>query len=273
MTSSSAPLHHTPTICVAGKPTRAASFSAVGFITPQPRRMTQSGLYRPRDLEPRRLLIESGVRDRVMANLEAVYLGLLVQDRDRFLAVARLMIEIGNLLALQIAHAAFLHPDVLDLRRVLAPVIGHQREDVREDLAVGGVGATVPHRDERDLVGGGALDEPVRDAGRERMHDTRTGRAVTLEAFVAFDPAVGVVCRLALLPRKRHATEPAVADVEQLHVIFHAAPEPGATRGIGTGAIYERRDELLVLGLRGGERRNHQARGDQRKQWSCSFHR
>ena len=230
-------------------------------------------LVAPRDLQPRGLLIEPGMRDREVADLEAVHLRLLVEDRDRLLAVARLMVEVGDLLALQAPHAAFLHPDVLDLRRVLAPVVGHQGEDVGEDLAVGGVGAPVSHRDERDLVGGGPLDEPVGDAGGERMHDARAGRPLALEAFVALDPAVGVVRRLALFPCDLHAADPAVAHVEQLEVVLHAAPEPGAARGVGAGAVHERGDELLVLGLRGREGPEHQARGDHGEQRSCGSHR
>ncbi|MNJ68748.1 hypothetical protein D3C77_650220 [compost metagenome] len=44
--SSSELLQILPMIRSAGKPTFCAVFSATGFITPQPRRMTQSGLIR-----------------------------------------------------------------------------------------------------------------------------------------------------------------------------------------------------------------------------------
>ena len=212
------------------------------------------------------------MRDRIVTDLEAVHLGLLVQYGNRLLAVARLMIEVGELLAVQVLHATLFHADVLDLCRILARVIGHKREYVREYLAVGGIGTAVPHRDNRYLVGGGALDEAVGDAGRERMHDSRAGWTFPLEAFVAFDTAVGVVRRLALLPGEHHATEPAVAYVEQLKIVFVAAEEPGTACGIGTGAIHEHRNELLVLGLRGCERCQNQARGDQREQRSLCIH-
>ena len=208
------------------------------------------GLVAARDLEPRRLLVEARMRDRVVADLEAVHLGLLVEDRNRLLAVARLMIEVGDLLALQVLHAPLLHAHELDLGGVLAPVVGHQREHVGEDLAVGRVCAPVPHRDDRNLVHRRPLDEAVGDAGAQRVDHAAAGRALALQALVTLDAAVGVVAELALLPRDRHAVDAAVG-VHQREVVEESAGDSGAARGIRSHAVDRVRDELLALGLHG----------------------
>ena len=152
------------------------------------------------DLQPGRLLLEAGVRDREQRQLVAVGLRELFQRRDRLLAVGAVVIDQGDLLALQVVHAAFLLADVFDQRGGLAPV-GHRRvEDVGEHPAVGGVGPPVAHREDRDLVGRGALDQGVGDAGAVGVDHRGAGRAVVLEPLVALDAAVVVVGGLALLP-------------------------------------------------------------------------
>ena len=211
------------------------------------------------------------MRDRVVANLEAVHLGLLVEDRDRLLAVARLMVEVGDLLALQVLHAALLHAHELDLRRVLAPVVGHQREHVGEDLAVRGIGAPVAHRDDRNLVDGRALDEAVGDAGAQRVDHAAAGRALALQALVALDAAVGVVAELALFPGDRHAVDAAVG-VHEREVVEESACDSGAARGVRSHAVDRIRDELLVLGLNGRHGRSQHARGRQGEQDCSEFH-
>src|SRR5262249_19293754 len=90
------------------------------------------------------------------------------EDRDRLLAVGRVVVHEHHFLALQLVHAAGLLAHVLHHHGGLRPVGGDQREDVREHAPVGGRGAAVAHRDERDLVGGGLLDQRVGDAGGER---------------------------------------------------------------------------------------------------------
>ena len=181
------------------------------------------------------------------------------------------MVEVGDLLALQVLHAAFLHAHELDLRRVLAPVVGHQREHVGEDLAVRGIGAPVTHRDDRNLVDGGPLDEAVGDAGAQRVDHAAAGRALALQALVAFDAAVGVVPELALLPRDRHAVDAAVG-VHEREVVEESAGDSGTARGVRSHAVDRVRDELLVLGLNGRHGRSQHARGRQGEQECSEFH-
>ena len=229
------------------------------------------GLVAARDLQPGRLLVEPRVRDRVVPDLEAVHLGLLVEDRDRLLAVARLMVEVGDLLALQVLHAPLLHAHELDLRGVLAPVVGHEREHVGEDLAVGRVGTPVAHRDDRNLVDGRALDEAVGDAGAQGVDHASAGRTLALQALVALDAAVGVVAELALFPGDRHAVDAAVG-VHERQVVEESAGDSGAARGIRSHAVDRVRDELLVLGLNGRHGRSQHARGRQGEQDCSEFH-
>ena len=211
------------------------------------------------------------MRDRVVTDLEAVHLGLLVEDRDRLLAVARLVIEVGDLLALQVLHAPLFHAHELDLRGVLAPVVGHQREHVGEDLAVGRVGTPVPHRDDRNLVDGRPLDEAVGDAGAQRVDHASAGRALALQTLVAFDAAVGVVAELALLPGDRHAVDAAVG-VHQRQVVEESAGDSGTACGIRSHTVNRVRDELLALGLNSRQGRSQHARGRQGEQDGPEFH-
>ena len=131
------------------------------------------------------------------------------------------MVDQGDLLALQVVHAAFLVADVLDQRRGLAPVGHRHGEHVGEDAAVAAVGAAVAHREHRDLVGGGPLDQRVGDAGAVRVDHRGAGRAALLQALVALDAAVVVVRGLALFPGQLDAVDAAVALVDQREVVVH----------------------------------------------------
>ena len=119
----------------AGKPTRAAVLIATGVMTPQPRRKTQSsvGLL---DLLPLRLLLFAGRRHRDLDVHEAVFLREHVHRLDRVAAVAGVVIERGDLYALQLVIAAKLLRDVIDDDRRLAPVIEQQREQIGKYAAV-----------------------------------------------------------------------------------------------------------------------------------------
>ena len=82
---------------------------------------------------------------RIVLDFKTIFLRLQIQYRHGFLAVAAFVVEIGDFLALQGIHAAFLHSDVLDFRRVLAPVIGDQRENPRKDFTICRVGSAITH--------------------------------------------------------------------------------------------------------------------------------
>src|SRR5262249_39371181 len=147
------------------------------------------------------------------------------QDRDRLLAVGGVVIDEDELLTLPLVHAAHLLAHVLHHHRGLRPVGGDEREHVGEYASVGGRRAAVAHRDDRDAVRGGLLDQRVGDAGRERVDDRRAGRRVLLAALVALHAAGVVVFGLALLPGELDAVHAAVALVQHLHVVDDAAAE------------------------------------------------
>ena len=91
------------------------------------------------------------------------------------------------------------------------------------------------------------IDEGVRDAHAERVH-RRGRRAVqpALQALVALDTALDDVLGLALRPGELDAIDPAVAQVDELHVVDEAAEEAAAARGVGADAIALEREILLV---------------------------
>ena len=136
-------------------------------------------------------------------------------------------------LPVELVDAALALADVVDDRRDLAVRVQLQREDVGEHAAVGRVGAAVVDGDERDLVGGRAIDRGVGDADAERVGGGR-GRAVQalLQALVALDAALDDVLGLALRPGQLHAVDAAVARVDELHVVDEAAEEAGAAGGV-----------------------------------------
>src|SRR5215813_1504018 len=162
------------------------------------------------DLEPLRFLLVAGMRNLDVRDSEAVLLGLQVQDRDRLLSVGGAVVEVDDLLPLELVHSSRLHPEELDLGRALAPVVGHEREDVRKDSAVRCVRTPVADRDDRDLVGGRALDAGVSDAGRKEVEHRRARRTLLLQALVALDSPVVLVFGLALLPGQLDAVDTSV---------------------------------------------------------------
>src|SRR3546814_5432003 len=84
--------------------------------------------------------------DGEQGQLEAVLVGQLLERRVGFLAVGAVVEDMGDLLALQLVHPAFLLTDIPDDGGGLAPVGGREVEHPREDPAVGRVGAAVAHR-------------------------------------------------------------------------------------------------------------------------------
>ena len=68
---------------------------------------------RAADCQPLRLLLDAGMRDFDLLNLEAVLLREKLIDRDRLLAVRGAMIQHDNLLALQLVETADLTGDVV----------------------------------------------------------------------------------------------------------------------------------------------------------------
>src|SRR5712692_300300 len=207
-------------------------------------------------LQPGRLLLHAGMGHRQEHGFKAVLLRTLLQQRDRLLAVGRVVINERDLLALELVEAAFLLGDVLKDDVGGGPIGAEQREVPLEHRTIARLGAAVPHGDDRYLVGGGLLGEREGHARRQRDHVGGARGAVLLEALVALDAAVRRIAELAFLGRDLDAVDAAVARIHQLVVVGNAVGERHAVGRVGAGPIDQRRDELLVL----GERR----RGDHR---------
>ncbi len=197
--------------------------------------------------------------------LVAVFARKVGQHRDRLLAIRRVVVDERDLLAAQLVEAACLVADVAHRRRGLVPVGGDERKHIREDRPVGGIRAAVADRHDRDAVGGALLDERIGDAGRQRVHQGRARGSVVLGALVAFDAARVVVLGLALLPGELDAVDPAVARVDHLKVVEHAARDARAARRVGSNPVEVGGHELLLLRMglgpaqgegRGGERQD-----------------
>ena len=219
------------------------------------------------DLQPGRLLLDAGMGDGHGRELEAVHLGALLEQRDRLLAVGRVVIDQHDLLALELVEAAFLQRDVLHDDVGGRPVGAEQREVPLEHAAVARFGAAVAHRDDRDLVDRRLLGQREGDAGAERRDVGRARRALALQPLVALDAAVGGVAGVAFLVGDLDAVDAAVALVDQRIVVGHAVGERDAVRRIGAGAVDQAGNELLVLGLgvgRCGDAGRHDGRAHQR---------
>ncbi len=202
--------------------------------------------------------------DRQQLQFEAVLFGKRLEHRDRLLAVGRIVINIGDLLALQLVPAAKQIGEILDLDVAGVPVGAEDREGPADDVAVGALGATIAAGQERDLVGLSLVHQRIGDPGRQWHEQARAGRAFALEALVAFDAAVRGVAGFALLGGDLDPIDAAVARVQQVQVIGKTVGERDPVRRVGAGAIDERGDELLVLrqsrhrGDSDGHREQHQ---------------
>src|SRR5262249_49381184 len=72
--------------------------------------------------QPGRLLLHAGMGDGQQQRLEAVHAGAFLQERDRLLAVGRVVVDERDLLALELVPAAFLLGNVLEDHVSGAPV-------------------------------------------------------------------------------------------------------------------------------------------------------
>ena len=169
------------------------------------------------------------------------------QGLDGFAAVGAVVIDQRDGLAGQLFITAFLTRDIGDHGVGLGPIGGRQGEDVGEDSPVAGVGPAVAHGDDRNPVFGGALDQRIGDAGRQRAEGGGAGGAAVLELLVACHAAIGVVAGIAFLDDQRHAADPAIALVEHGEIIGEPVGERDAVRCVWSGAVDHGRNELEVL--------------------------
>ena len=199
----------------------------------------------PADLQPRRLLFLARVVDGQQGQLDAVLLGQDLEGRVGLLAVGAVVVDMGDLDALEFVPPAFLPAHVLDEGRGLAPIRQREVEDPLEDPAVGGRGAPVAHGQDRNLVHRRLGDQLVRDAGAERVDQGGPGRTLVLQLLVALDAQLGVVLGLAFLEGDLDAVDAAIALVDQGVIIAEPVGYRDAARGVRSGAVDEHGNELL----------------------------
>ena len=70
-------------------------------------------------------------------------LGERLQDRDRLLAIGRVVIDIGDFLALQLVRPANHGGEILDLNVAGIPISAEDRKGPANDIAVGALGAAI----------------------------------------------------------------------------------------------------------------------------------
>ncbi|OWG14622.1 hypothetical protein KDK82_3869 [Delftia sp. K82] len=201
------------------------------------------------DLQPGGLLLHAGRRHGQQGQVEAFLGSALLQQRNGFLAVGRVVVDQGDLLALE--AALFLLEDVLDDGIGRCPVVAQQREVPLEDLAVGRLRQAIARGDDGHLVAGRLVRHGERDAGGLRI-ETGSAAALALQALIALHALGGVVGRLAFLVGDLHAIDAALG-VDQLDVVLLAIGPWNAQRRELARAVDQQRHEL-VLGLcgRGG---------------------
>ncbi|MNF91586.1 hypothetical protein D3C84_741920 [compost metagenome] len=117
------------------------------------------------NLPPLRRLLVTRIGHRNLDVLEAVFLRQQFQRAEGFPAIRGVVIDRGNLLALEFVETALALSDVIDQARCLAVEGQHHREVVREHRAVGGFGTPVAEGNQRDLVDFRALAQRI---GRRR---------------------------------------------------------------------------------------------------------
>src|SRR5579864_4483494 len=200
------------------------------------------------NLQPLRFLRVARRRDRDLGEIEAIARGERVEHGNRLLAVGRIVIHERDFLALELRFASRLLAEVRDHRRGLVPVRRAEREHPGEGGSVGGDRKSVAVGRHRDLVVGDALEQAVRDAGRQRL-DRARATVARLQPLVAFDATRRVVLGLAFLPDDLDAVDAAV-QVDQREIVDRPAEVAGAAGRIRADAIRQYRDVLLVLGAR-----------------------
>ncbi|MPM44785.1 hypothetical protein SDC9_91467 [bioreactor metagenome] len=222
-------------------------------------------------LQPGGLLLHAWRGHGQQLQIKAVHLGALLQHGDGFLAERAVVIDQRDLLALELVQAAHLLAQVLDQDVRAGPVAAHEREVPLEGIAILGNRQAIAQCDQRNLVDGSFFCQREGDAGGLRVERGHVGLA--LQAFVALHAAVGGVAGFALFVRDLHAVDAAIALVDQLEVVLLAVGPWNTVGRIGSGAVRQQRDELLV-GLREGAASKTGACGDQRGSQcqTCELH-
>src|SRR5690606_42153884 len=133
------------------------------------------------------------MRDRDQQKLEAVQLRALLQQRNRLLTIWAIVVDEGDLLALEVVHAAQLVGDVLDGNIRGGPIRAEGVEIPGEHRSIAAIGSAITSRQQRNFVAGRLFSQGERNArwkGRERSSARRTWIRQTLVALNALDRGV-----------------------------------------------------------------------------------
>src|SRR5690606_14836222 len=161
------------------------------------------------DLQPGGFLFDAGGGHRIQLQLETVGLGTRLQEGNGFLAVRGIVVDQGDLLALELVLAALLLGDVLDHDVGGCPVIAQQGEVPFEDGTVGRLRQAVAHGFNGNAVHNGAIRQRKGDAGRLRV-EAGSASAGRLQPLIAFHAAVGGIGGFAFFVDDLHAIDAAV---------------------------------------------------------------
>ena len=227
----------------------------------------------PADLEPRRLLLLPGTVHGEQRQLEGVLLGQLLERGVGLPAVGAVVIDVGDLLALELVETTLLLADVANDGGRLAPVGRRKAENPGEPAPIGGGGHAVAHGEDDDFVHRSLGDQLVRDARAVRVDQHGVPR---LQPLVALDALLGVVLGLALLPDELDAVDAAVPLVDEREVIHEPIGDGDPARRKRTSPVDQQRNEdalRLLRGHDGGQGPEHDRQGQQADQRrSCSGH-
>src|SRR5690554_165485 len=205
------------------------------------------------DLQPGGFLLHSWRRYRIQLQFEAVGLGPRFKQGDRFLAVGRVVIDQGDLLAFQLVFPAYLLGNVLDHDVGCGPVGAQQREVPFEDRAVGRLRQAIAHGFNGHAVDNGLVCQRKRNTGGLRI-EARRATVLVFQALVALYATVGRIGGFAFFVNDLHAVDAAIALIDQLEVV-HLAIGPRYAQGRKrTGTVSQQWYELLVSS--GGRYRN-----------------
>jgi hypothetical protein len=156
------------------------------------------------------------------------------------------MVDMGNVQALELRHAASPLTNEADLGRALTPESGQDGEDIRKHPPVCGVRAPIAYCEYGDLVVRGPLNQGIRERSTHRMKRRCPGGPLGFQALVAFQAAVDVEDRFALFPDQFNAIDAAVARIEEGQIVEVAIGQEHLKRPQCSLARAEHGDKLFV---------------------------
>ncbi len=203
------------------------------------------------DVEDLRSHLDPRRRHREGAQLEALRFLQGVEDRHRLLAGRVVVIDIGDLLAFEIAAELVLGE--LDRPSGLRPIGCGDREQIRKAGAVGGGGDAEAGRSRRHLV---LLEPLVQGHGLRRAVERHHHDAHLLLPLIGLDRRRHLVLVVDLVAADHPAVDPALR-IDQLVIILHRRAQHGADDLGRAGAVALVADQDL-LGLGHRRRGQHQ---------------